>query len=74
MVKGCTNAGRGFIFVTAKSPRRENEVSVKKITHRPMTVKLIPGIRRRQVEKHGDLIAFIGVLEAVYTFTPNVIG
>ena len=63
----------GFIFVPAASPRREKEVSVEKITHRPMTVKLIPGIRRRQVQEHGDFIAFIGVLETVYTLAPDMI-
>jgi hypothetical protein len=63
----------GFIFVPAASPRREKDVSIEKITHRPIAVKSIPGIRRRQVQEHGNFIAFIRVLEAVYTLAPNVI-
>ena len=38
-----------------------------------MTVKLIPGIRRRQVQEHGNFVAFIGILEAVDTLAPDVI-
>jgi len=38
-----------------------------------MAVKLIPGSRRRQVQEHGDFIAFIGVLETVYTLAPYMI-
>jgi hypothetical protein len=59
-----------FIILTAASPRRKNEVSDKKITHRPMTVKLIPGIRRGQVQEHGDFVA-VGKFDAIDAIGPD---